>query len=155
MCRSFTTTNLLFIYLLIIIYYSCFGQPFSTCEGNEALCFTHFRTCSSVCLCRRVRLHWRLLRQNVEEFCTDFFHMCLCPLTRCTIRTTARCVKSKRLKTCDLIALILILQSHKAWLQKFESSMMEVSAREMATANQAPSADDAYVQVIHMYILYY
>ncbi|XP_058255026.1 kinectin isoform X1 [Hemibagrus wyckioides] len=37
-------------------------------------------------------------------------------------------------------------QSHKAWLQKFESSMMEASAREMATANQAPSADDAYVQ---------
>ncbi|KAK3538257.1 hypothetical protein QTP70_033066 [Hemibagrus guttatus] len=40
-------------------------------------------------------------------------------------------------------------QSHKAWLQKFECSMMEASAREMAIASQAasaPSADDSYIQ---------
>ncbi|XP_026789521.3 kinectin isoform X1 [Pangasianodon hypophthalmus] len=40
-------------------------------------------------------------------------------------------------------------QSHKAWLQNFESSMLEVSAGESATAIQAgsaPDADDSYVQ---------
>lgn len=33
-------------------------------------------------LCRRIRSRWKCLRLSVEKLCTNFFPMCLCPMSR-------------------------------------------------------------------------